>query len=72
MFVPKFWGKGLATEFGSRMLEIIFGRLSFRRVVARADPGKFAWIKVMKKIGMHHIGCPNGNFEYEYEGFACH
>jgi len=68
MFFPEFWGKGLATEFGARMLEVGFGQLSLRRIFAHAHPENEASIKVMQKIGMQYVGRSNDEVEYETFG----
>lgn len=65
MFFPEYWGKGLATEFGTKMLEVGFAQLTIRRMVARANPENTASIKVMQKIGMKLVEFIDGEVEYE-------
>ncbi len=50
------WGKGLATEAGSRILQYGFESLGFERVIASARPENARSIRVMEKMGMHSIG----------------
>ncbi len=51
---PDFAGRGLATEGASHMLDIAFGRLGLRRVIARIDARNRASARVLTKIGMRH------------------
>ena len=57
------WGKGFATEAGSKILQYGFETLGFCRVIASARPENARSIRVMEKMGMHSIGLslnPNG------------
>ncbi len=51
---PDFAGRGLATEGASHMLDIAFGRLGLRRVIARIDARNRASARVLSKLGMRH------------------
>jgi len=46
------WGRGLATEAARAALEDAFTRVGLRRVVAIAQPGNRASVRVMEKLGM--------------------
>ncbi|MCY4528042.1 MAG: GNAT family N-acetyltransferase [Chloroflexi bacterium] len=50
------WGRGLAAEAGSRILQHGFEVLGFDRVIASARPENARSIRVMEKMGMHSIG----------------
>ena len=50
------WGRGLAAEAGSRILQHGFEVLGFERVIASARPENARSIRVMEKMGMHSIG----------------
>ena len=65
MFFPEHWGKGLATEFGSKILEVGFDQLHLRRIFAHAKLANKASIQVMHNIGMQHVRTKNGEVEYE-------
>lgn len=51
-FMPKFWGKGIATEASSAILNYGFETLGLRRIIAIAMKQNTASIKVMQKVGM--------------------
>ena len=65
MFFPEYWGKGLATEFGVKMLEVGFDELSLRRIFAHAKLNNGASVRVMNKIGMKYVGRNDDELEYE-------
>lgn len=65
MFKKKYWGRGLATEFGQAMIEYGFTRLPVRRIFARADVANTASIRVMQKLGMKFVKA--GQVEVVYE-----
>ncbi len=50
------WGRGYATEAAERVLRYAFEELGLERVVAVAFPDNSASIKIMKKLGMEHVG----------------
>ena len=51
---PDFQGRGLATEGAAHILEIAFGQLDLRRVVARLDARNVASAAVLRRLGMRH------------------
>jgi RimJ/RimL family protein N-acetyltransferase len=51
---PDFQGRGLATEGSRHLLEIAFGPLDLRRVVARLDARNTASAAVLRRLGMRH------------------
>ena len=51
---PDFAGRGLATEGARHMLDIAFGGLGLRRVIARIDARNRASARVLTKLGMRH------------------
>ena len=51
----KHWGQGLATEAGRAALEAGFGRFGLERIVAIANPGNRASVRIMEKLGMRHV-----------------
>jgi RimJ/RimL family protein N-acetyltransferase len=51
---PDFQGRGLATEGAAHLLEIAFGVLELRRVVARLDARNLASAAVLRRLGMRH------------------
>ena len=53
------WGRGIATEVARACLDVAFGQLELRRVVALAYPENAPSVRVMQKIGM----APDGEVE---------
>lgn len=51
-FLPQFWGKGIATEACTAILDYGFNTLQLERIVAIAMKENLASIRVMQKIGM--------------------
>jgi RimJ/RimL family protein N-acetyltransferase len=51
---PDFQGRGLATEGSRHLLEIAFGPMDLRRVVARLDARNTASAAVLRRLGMRH------------------
>ena len=49
--LPERWGQGLATELAFACLEVGFGPLGLRRIVAFTLPGNVASRRVMEKAG---------------------
>lgn len=52
----KYWGKGFATEAGSRILEFGFKILKLERIYAKYYPENKASSRVMEKMGMKYEG----------------
>jgi RimJ/RimL family protein N-acetyltransferase len=53
------WGRGIATEVARACLDVAFGQLGLRRVIALAYPENAPSVRVMQKIGM----APDGEVE---------
>lgn len=53
--LPKFWGKGYATEAAKASVEFGLKELKFERVIAKAAKENFASIAVMKRLGMVYL-----------------
>lgn len=51
---PSFAGRGLATEGARHILDLAFGRVGLRRVIARIDARNVASARVLTKLGMRH------------------
>jgi RimJ/RimL family protein N-acetyltransferase len=51
---PDLWGRGFAVEGSRHLLEIAFGPLDLRRVVARLDARNEASGRVLARLGMRH------------------
>jgi RimJ/RimL family protein N-acetyltransferase len=49
---PEYWGRGLATEAATAVMEYGFRRWGFPRLIAVAQPANAASIRVMEKLGM--------------------
>lgn len=65
MFVQSWWGKGLATEAGTAIIDWAEAELDLARIFARAYPDNAASVRVMAKLGMHRCGLIDGEIEYE-------
>jgi len=53
---PRYWGRGIATEAVSRVLDFAFRELNVRRVEAKYIIGNDASRRVMEKCGMTYEG----------------
>ena len=51
-FLPPWWGRGLAVEVSTAVLDHVFVSLEHSEVVAVTDPPNAASIRVMEKLGM--------------------
>jgi ribosomal-protein-alanine N-acetyltransferase len=51
VIVPERWGEGLATELARASLEVVFGPLALRDVIAYTQPDNLASRRVMEKSG---------------------
>lgn len=49
---PEFWGHGYATEAVRALLDLAFGQLGLRRVVANAFAANTASLAIMERVGM--------------------
>ncbi|MET3731283.1 GNAT family N-acetyltransferase [Moheibacter stercoris] len=63
-FKQKHWGKGLATESSKAVLDWGFENLGIDTIYAITDPENLNSQHVLKKLGFHHTG----NFDWEFEG----
>lgn len=50
--VPDYWGRGIATEAASVVMEYGFRRWNFPRLISVAQIGNAASIRIMQKLGM--------------------
>jgi RimJ/RimL family protein N-acetyltransferase len=53
--IPKYWGKGIATESAMASLEYAFKELHFNEVYAAANIENHASNKILKRLGMQFI-----------------
>ncbi len=51
-FLPKYWGKGIATEASIEILKYGFEILKLKRIIGIAVPENIASCKVLQKIGL--------------------
>jgi RimJ/RimL family protein N-acetyltransferase len=51
--LPEYWGRGLATEAATAVLNYGFQTFGFDRVISVAHPANRRSIRVMEKLGMH-------------------
>ena len=63
--IPKFWGKGYATESSIEMLKYGFDKLNIDTIVGAAEVENIASNSVLKKIGLKFIN------EFKYENTPC-
>ena len=54
VIVPERWGQGLATELARASLEVVFGALVLREVIAYTQPDNLASRRVMEKSGFSY------------------
>lgn len=54
--LPKYWGKGYATEIAEAITDFCFIELKFHKVVASCNANNSQSEKIMKKIGMTKEG----------------
>jgi RimJ/RimL family protein N-acetyltransferase len=54
--LPRWWGKGLATEAARVCLRFAFEEADLARVVAGVDPPNTASLRVIEKLGMVPVG----------------
>lgn len=58
---PRFWGKGLAKEAATAVLQHAFESLNAQRIVARKDADNLASNKVLRGLGMLTLNRPGGS-----------
>lgn len=51
-FLPKYWGKGIASEVSKEIISYGFEVLQLQRIIGIADPKNSASCKVLEKIGL--------------------
>lgn len=56
-----FWGRGYATEISRAVVDYAFNEIELPRLVAIVDAPNLASIRVMEKLGMHHLGRHNAH-----------
>ena len=66
-FIPKFWGKGYATETAIAALDYGFNTMKLETIVGIADQKNIASNKILRKIGLQHIN----NFNYNEHIKCC-
>ena len=49
------WGRGLATEASTAVIDYAFDELGFRELLASTDPPNRASIRVMERLGMRFL-----------------
>lgn len=49
---PDFWGKGLATEAATTVLDVAKNRFQLKRVVSAINPANIPSVEVAKRLGM--------------------
>jgi ribosomal-protein-alanine N-acetyltransferase len=62
-FIPKYWGKGYATEAGLAFVHFAFNEIKADALYAYADSGNLDSRHILEKIGMRYVN----SFEYEGE-----
>lgn len=53
-FLPKYWGKGLATEASRAIIDYGFEHLKLKRIIGIAMPENIGSWKVLEKVGLHY------------------
>lgn len=54
-FLPKYWGKGIATEISLAIMKYGFDELKLDRIIGVAMPENLASAKVLEKIGLTYF-----------------
>lgn len=62
-FIPKYWGKGYATEAGLAFVDFAFNEIKADALYAYADSSNVDSRHILEKIGMRYVN----SFEYEGE-----
>ena len=65
-FIPKYWGKGYATETAIAALEYGFNTIKLETIVGVADIKNIGSSNVLRKIGLQHVN----EFRYK-DGTLC-
>ncbi|MGG4166355.1 GNAT family protein [Rossellomorea vietnamensis] len=53
---PDYWGKGIATEVATLLIDFGFGELKLHRIYATCDPRNTGSSRVLEKVGMTKEG----------------
>lgn len=53
---PDYWGKGIATEVATLLIDFGFGELKLHRIYATCDPRNIGSSRVLEKVGMTKEG----------------
>lgn len=61
-FIPRYWGKGYATESSLAILQYGFNELDLQTIYGAAEVGNIASNKVLQKIGLEYVE------QFPYEG----
>ena len=64
-FIPKYWGKGYATETSLATLQYGFETMDYSTIYGAADIENIGSNKVLKKIGLKFIN------EFQFKGVVC-
>ncbi len=69
-FIPKFWGKGYATESAQAWVNYMFAKTDVKRLYAAADIPNKGSVNVLQKVGFKITN----EFVFEWEGqqFDCY
>ncbi len=51
-FLPKYWGKGIATEVSKEIIKYGFAKLNLTKIIGIAMPENIASCRVLEKIGL--------------------
>ena len=54
-FIPRYWGKGYATESAVASLDYAFNTLNLKTVVGMAEVENLASNRILQKIGLNYI-----------------
>jgi len=65
-FIPKYWGKGYATETAIATLQYGFNKMKLKTIIGVADVKNIGSNKVLRKIGLQHV-----NEFYYKDGTLC-
>lgn len=64
-FIPRYWGKGYATESSMAAINFGFSELNIETMCGAAEKGNMASNKILKKIGLKFVN------EFTYENVPC-
>jgi ribosomal-protein-alanine N-acetyltransferase len=64
-FIPKYWGKGYATESSLAIMDFGFKTMNLEMICGAAEKENIASNKVLKKIGLKFVN------EFTYENIPC-